>query len=280
MRLEGEPKEGPPRLNRRNLFLLAARDAFRDGQLDAQERAFLEKFAVALHIPNRDARSYLKVARAEHAAGKLQPGGSLDPKMVFKRACALAHAKGRIDGEEREILGSFSDALGVSMMRVNSTLRQLAVKIDESARPQVQGDQPKLDRDRNLDGSSLDLREKLDDPLTQSAIFRIGVAPPKPKTEAGAARPITQGGAARPITQGGAARAPGPPPPSKDPARARAFAILGGVAFAILGVLLVGKTWFADEVSVGMLVAGALCTVGGMVAAGMGATGRIGGPPA
>lgn len=267
VRLEGEPREGPPRLNRQNLFLLACREAFRNGRLTDQEKGFLSKFAGALGMPQEAARGFARLAKQEADEGKIQGEEDLDPKVVFKKACALAHAKGRLTAEEREILGSFSDALGVPMMRVDATLRQLAVKLEASAR-EVKSE-IKLAADRNVDGSAIESSQTWGDgdPLSQSGIMRLGVQLPM---RPGEARPV-----GAPPSRGPPRAAP--PPGWMTEARKQAARGLGWAAGVVaLGGWVFHRAWFlAEEPSLAMLAMAALILLLGLGMAGRAIVGLV-----
>ncbi len=263
-RLEGEPKDGPPRLNRQNLFLLACRDAFRNGTLSAAEKAFLGKFAAALQLTPEESRGFARLAKQESDEGKLAGEEDLDPKVVFKKACALAQAKGRLDADEREILGKFSESLGVSMMRVDSTLRQLAVTIDESARS-VKTD-IKLDPGRSMGGGKDAGGEWGEgDPLTRSGIGRLGIDLQMPGTPV--PRPPTRPGAARIPDAKPAGDAEAPRPDLLRVIVVSGAMVLGGALMAVFGIRFAGQLWEEQRASVTLLAAAALAVPAGLALA-------------
>lgn len=139
-RLPGEPREGFPRLNRQNFFLLACREAFRKGSVLPDEEAFLTSLHRSLGLSREEAFGFARLAKQEAEQGKISGPSGLDAKDLFRRGCAFAEAKGKALKEERQLLSSYSEALGVQMMRGDSTLRQLAVKMAKpvtEARPKI-----------------------------------------------------------------------------------------------------------------------------------------------
>jgi hypothetical protein len=155
VRLPGEPQEGYPRLNRQNFFLLACREAFRKGNLTSADETLLSSLQVSLGLPKKDAFAFARLAKQEFDQGKTSGYGELDAKDLFRKGCAFAEAKGKPLKEERTLLTGFAEALGVPMMQVDSTLRQLAVKM---AKPTTE-QRPKIKLKRgsgNLDGSKED----------------------------------------------------------------------------------------------------------------------------
>ncbi len=269
VRLKGEKKEGPPRLNAPNLFLTACREAFRSGSLNANEKLFLSDFAKTLALPAHVARGLAKMARQESDEGKLPGSKDLDAKIVFKKACALAEAKGEVDPEERQLLGDFSVTLGVPMMRANSTIRQMAVRIESVRKEPVQ--EIKLARDRNIDGSESkapELEEWGDgDPLTKSGVMRLGVDIPRmPGGVPPPRKPSPPKTPGLPRSLGGGKKEAGG-------SRTTGFLMLGfGLSAVGLGLYGFRHTWFfAESPSVPMMFFSGLGILLGTVLAPWGA---------
>lgn len=111
----GGPEAPLPRLGRRNLFLLAARECFRDGHLDDHENEVLQRLCRVLKIPSKDARKMAGVARAEVQSGKVARGGALDVEKLFRKAADLAAADGEVDTREAVLLDLCGRVLGLPL---------------------------------------------------------------------------------------------------------------------------------------------------------------------
>lgn len=110
----GPPAPPAPGLGKRNLFLLACREALRDGLVDGNDNEILKRMQKLLMVPPAEATKMFGVAKKELLAGKLPPAkGPLTPRKLFLKACRLASHAGRPDARETEILAGLATALEI-----------------------------------------------------------------------------------------------------------------------------------------------------------------------
>jgi len=124
----------PPRLDRGNLFLLACREAARDGQIDRRENRILGRLCHALQIPRETAAALCKQAVLEQKAGKLSPGPAMRPKALYEKARRLATSSGEVEVEEQEILLLLGRLLGA-----RPTRRTRAARVGNDTDPSFPG---------------------------------------------------------------------------------------------------------------------------------------------
>ncbi len=112
-----EKSDRIPRLGRRNLFLLACRECFRDGELDARENHLLQTLVRMLRLSPQDAQRMAALAQSEIRSGKVSKGGALDVEKLYLKASSLALRDGTIDEREGRLLEGLGKVLGFDEMR-------------------------------------------------------------------------------------------------------------------------------------------------------------------
>lgn len=95
-------------MRRKELFLLVARHAFADGQLDSREKDLLKQLQKFLRLPPEEARTLLGEAREHPEVGYRAP---LEPRQLFRAACELAARDGELSEREKKILNALAQLL-------------------------------------------------------------------------------------------------------------------------------------------------------------------------
>lgn len=103
-----------PRLDADNLFLLALREVFRDGEVSKTENQLLGQLARALGIDAEKSRRYALVVRKEYQEGRFAVRGEADMKTILLKACKFAAVDGVIDAGERRLLENFGRGVGIT----------------------------------------------------------------------------------------------------------------------------------------------------------------------
>lgn len=93
----GESSDSSPKvpLGAKNLFLLAARECWRDGRIDARDNELLKRLQQALRLPPPVAAKLFQVAAAEYRESRLPPNEALDRAKLFRKAYRMASRDGR-----------------------------------------------------------------------------------------------------------------------------------------------------------------------------------------
>lgn len=104
-------EEASPRLGRANLFLLACREAFRDGRVLPAENALLQRLQRFLEIAPAMAQQLAKHARREFLTHRLPRPREVIPERLFVKACKLAYAAGTPTADERRLLRGLAKVL-------------------------------------------------------------------------------------------------------------------------------------------------------------------------
>lgn len=144
-------EDGSIRLGRGNLFLIAAREAYRPGSLAPEEKSFLTRLAHSLRLDEAAARKLLEAARADAKKGALEPG-RFEPNEVFRKACSMAESDGHVDPKEKLLLEGLANALGIPEKSAQSTLLQLAVRVEAVPDPSGMGPDGFAARPREASG--------------------------------------------------------------------------------------------------------------------------------
>lgn len=108
----GSSKRGaPPRLGTANLFLLACRETWRDGEIDALDNTVLNRLIRFLGLSAQAATAIWKRAAREFSDGMLPVSGPLDRRSLYEKASRMAMMDGFIDPDERRLLQGLALAL-------------------------------------------------------------------------------------------------------------------------------------------------------------------------
>jgi len=119
-RLAKEP--GGARLDRKTLFYMVSRESFRDGAVDRTENVLLNRLRSFLRLDKKVAREIGKLARHEFKRGKIEPGGSLAPRELYRKVCERALADAVLDAHEREMLAGLADLLDLEEAEADEIL--------------------------------------------------------------------------------------------------------------------------------------------------------------
>jgi hypothetical protein len=122
---DGEGRDQGPKvpMGAKNLFLLAARECWRDGRIDARDNELLKRLQQALHLPAPVAARLFQVAQTEHQENRLPPNEELDRAKLFRKAYRLASRDGR-PARAHALLHRLGAALRIKA----GTLRQALIK--------------------------------------------------------------------------------------------------------------------------------------------------------
>ncbi len=110
----GGASAGPERLDRRSLFHLVCRETFRDGEIDEAENKLLNRLRKFLRLDRETARQLGKLARHEWKLGNLPPGGTLQPRELYRKVCERAWADAVLDENEKKLLSGLARLLKLS----------------------------------------------------------------------------------------------------------------------------------------------------------------------
>lgn len=125
------PRSVRPCLDRRRLFFLGCRDAFRDGRVEDFENEFLRELQKTLEVPRDEAQEIaVRARRAAQLEGNGEERSALDPERLFRSACRLAWADGELEAREGELLEDLAELLGLEADQSRQILRQCGSRED------------------------------------------------------------------------------------------------------------------------------------------------------
>ncbi len=102
---------GRPELDARNLFLLVARECFRDGLVDAADNLVLNRLCRFLRVDGSLMVRLMATVRNEFLDGRLPLGDALDRRDVFLRACRFAREMGDVSIRAGRLLAGLAQIL-------------------------------------------------------------------------------------------------------------------------------------------------------------------------
>lgn len=108
------PGEEGERLDRRTLFLMVCREVWRDGEVDDRDNSLLNRLRKFLRLEKPVARKLGKIARTEYKKGKLEPGGALAPRELYRKVCERAFDDAVLDSHERDMLAGLAKLLDLT----------------------------------------------------------------------------------------------------------------------------------------------------------------------
>ncbi len=99
-----------------DVFYLACSEAFRDGELEADEIAVLLQLRRTFGIEREAAQQLIDKARrdADRARSEVEvPVASMQPHDLYAQACRMAWIDGHLEPDEESLLASLADLLGI-----------------------------------------------------------------------------------------------------------------------------------------------------------------------
>lgn len=128
-------------LDPREVFFLACAEAFRDGQVEAEENALLKALAGNLGLDREVATAIARKARAKAAEKGVRPG-ALSIEELYGKVCVLAHRKGGLGEPTRALLARVAEGCGLDPDRANELLEAATPKAPPSKAPSPEAPAP------------------------------------------------------------------------------------------------------------------------------------------